>query len=67
MQRFLLRTKARIRDTLKPVGEAAVELLIRRLADPARPSQRVVINPILNLRETTGPAADPNAPAPGSG
>lgn len=35
------------------VGEAAVELLIQRLADPARPAQRVVVSPRLNVREST--------------
>lgn len=38
------------------VGEAAVELLIQRLADPARPAQRVVVTPRLNVRESTAPA-----------
>jgi DNA-binding LacI/PurR family transcriptional regulator len=38
------------------VGEAAVELLIQRLADPARPAQRVVVSPRLNVRESTAPA-----------
>ena len=40
------------------VGRAAVELLLRRLADPARPAQRVVVSPRLNIRESTAPAAN---------
>lgn len=38
------------------VGEAAVELLIHRLADPGRPAQRVVVSPRLNVRESTASA-----------
>lgn len=37
------------------VGEAAADLLIRRLADPDRPLRRVVLNPTLNVRESTAP------------
>jgi DNA-binding LacI/PurR family transcriptional regulator len=50
------------------VGEAAVELRIRRLADPSRPAQRVVVSPTLNVRETTAPVSSPpstsTAPSP---
>lgn len=38
------------------VGRAAVELLIRRIAEPDRPALRVVVSPSLNIRETTAPA-----------
>ena len=38
------------------VGQAAVELLIRRLADPARPAQRVMVSPRLTVRESTARA-----------
>ena len=35
------------------VGEAAVELLASRLADPDRPARRVVLNPCLRVRQST--------------
>lgn len=35
------------------VGRAAVELLAKRIADPARPSTRVVLSPRLVIREST--------------
>lgn len=35
------------------VGAAAVDLLARRLEDPTRPVQRVTLNPILNVRQST--------------
>ncbi|MFT3888753.1 MAG: substrate-binding domain-containing protein [Arachnia sp.] len=38
------------------VGEAAVELLIRRLSDPSHPAQRVVVSPSLIVRESTAAA-----------
>ena len=41
------------------VGSAAVELLIRRIADPSRPPHRVTISPSLNVRETTARANTP--------
>jgi DNA-binding LacI/PurR family transcriptional regulator len=37
------------------VGAAAVELLARRLDDPTRPVHRVVLNPTLNVRDSTAP------------
>lgn len=37
------------------VGEAAADLLIRRLGDPDRPARRVMLNPTLNVRESTAP------------
>ncbi len=37
------------------VGEAAADLLIRRLADPGRPTRRVILSPTLNVRESTAP------------
>lgn len=39
------------------VGEAAAELLIRRLADPVRPAQRVLVSPRLIVRESTAQVA----------
>lgn len=38
------------------VGQAAVDLLTQRLADPGRPAQRVVVSPRLTVRESTAPA-----------
>ncbi len=35
------------------VGEAAVALLMERIADPDRPVRRVILNPQLNVREST--------------
>ena len=35
------------------VGEAAADLLIKRMADPARPVSRILLNPTLNVREST--------------
>lgn len=37
------------------VGESAVDLLLRRIADPARPVHRVMLNPRLNVRGSTAP------------
>lgn len=38
------------------VGETAVSLLMDRIADPGRPVHRVVLNPQLNVRESTAVA-----------
>jgi DNA-binding LacI/PurR family transcriptional regulator len=37
------------------VGEAAADLLIKRMADAARPVSRILLNPTLNVRESTAP------------
>ncbi|WP_278235981.1 substrate-binding domain-containing protein [Isoptericola sp. AK164] len=37
------------------VGHAAVDLLVKRLADPSRPVHREAISPRLMVRESTGP------------
>ncbi|MEL7977997.1 substrate-binding domain-containing protein [Isoptericola sp. F-RaC21] len=37
------------------VGRAAVDLLVKRLADPGRPVHRTAISPRLVVRESTGP------------
>jgi len=34
---------------------AAVELLVARMADPARPAHRVLISPALHVRDSSGP------------
>ena len=39
----------------RAVGEAAVDLLAKRIADPTRPVSRVVLSPTLNVRESTAP------------
>ncbi len=38
------------------LGAQAVELLIRRIADPAAPHRRLLVTPPISLRGTTGPA-----------
>ena len=40
----------------RSVGRAAVDLLVKRLADPGRPVHRVVLSPQLIVRESTAPA-----------
>lgn len=37
------------------VGQAAVDLIVRRLDDPSRPVHRVVLSPRLNVRGSTAP------------
>ena len=37
------------------VGATAVDLLLRRVADPSRPVHRVTLNPSLNVRGSTAP------------
>ncbi len=37
------------------VGASAVDLLLRRIAEPARPVHRVTLNPSLNVRGSTAP------------
>ena len=37
------------------IGEAALDLLADRVADPARPTRRVVLSPCLNMRDSTAP------------
>ena len=43
-------------------GKLAAELLLARLADPARPPRSVVVQPGLVARASTAPAAEPAAP-----
>ncbi|WP_277212152.1 substrate-binding domain-containing protein [Isoptericola croceus] len=45
-----------VRPPRDAVGHAAVDLLVKRLADPARPVHRMAISPRLMVRESTGPA-----------
>lgn len=45
-----------VRPPRAAVGHAAVDLLVKRLADPARPVHRTAISPRLMVRESTGPA-----------
>ena len=37
------------------IGEAALDLLADRIADPARPTRRVILSPCLNVRDSTAP------------
>lgn len=38
------------------VGQAAVDLLTKRIAEPSRPAQKVIVSPRLHVRESTAPA-----------
>ncbi|WP_030436883.1 LacI family DNA-binding transcriptional regulator [Actinoplanes subtropicus] len=42
-----------VRPPLEAIGRAAVRLVADRLADPERPAHRVVINPSLQIRQST--------------
>lgn len=44
-----------VRPPRLSLGRAAVELIAARLADPDRPTHRVVISPSLRVRESSGP------------
>jgi DNA-binding LacI/PurR family transcriptional regulator len=44
-----------VRPPREALGAAAVDLLLRRLDDPARPVHRVTVNPALNVRASTAP------------
>ncbi len=44
-----------VRPPRDAVGHAAVDLLVKRLADPERPVHRMAISPRLVVRESTGP------------
>lgn len=44
---------AAVRPPRIALGEAAVELLLRRIDDPTRPIHRVTVNPRLNVRDST--------------
>lgn len=46
-----------VRPHRHALGRAAVELLTARLADPGRPTHRVLITPSLRVRESTAPPA----------
>ena len=49
------------------VGEAAIDLLVKRLADPSRPVHRVVVSPHLNVRGSTAPPRQrENSDTPGA-
>jgi len=45
------------------VGETAVDLLLRRINEPARPVHRVTLNPRLNVRGSTAPPRGGAAPS----
>ncbi|MEV6798395.1 substrate-binding domain-containing protein [Micromonospora rifamycinica] len=42
-----------VRPPRRSIGRAAVRLVADRLADPGRPTHRVVISPLLRIREST--------------
>ena len=44
------------------VGETAVELLLKRIADPSRPVHRVTLSPSLNVRGSTAPPRSDTLP-----
>ncbi|SEI11368.1 MULTISPECIES: substrate-binding domain-containing protein [unclassified Leifsonia] len=44
-----------VRPPREALGAAAVDLLLRRLEDPARPVHRVTVSPALNVRASTAP------------
>jgi DNA-binding LacI/PurR family transcriptional regulator len=48
-----------VRPHRHALGRAAVELLTARLADPGRPTHRVLITPSLRVRESTAPPRRP--------
>lgn len=52
-----------VRPHRHALGRAAVELLAARLADPARPTHRVLITPSLRVRESTAPPRPPRPPS----
>ena len=59
-----------VRPPREALGEAAVELVLARIADPARPARSLTITPSLVVRATSGPAPAPSVattpePAPG--
>ena len=45
-----------VRPAREAVGFAALGILTRRIADPDRPVHRIIVSPVLNIRESTGPA-----------
>ncbi|WP_444947783.1 substrate-binding domain-containing protein [Micromonospora ureilytica] len=44
-----------VRPPRRSIGRAAVRLVADRLADPGRPTHRIVISPSLRIRESTAP------------
>jgi DNA-binding LacI/PurR family transcriptional regulator len=44
-----------VRPPRRSIGRAAVRLVADRLADPGRPTHRVVISPSLRVRDSSGP------------
>jgi len=49
-----------VRPPRRSIGRAAVRLVADRLADPDRPTHRVVISPSLRIRESTAPPPAPS-------
>lgn len=48
-----------VRPPRRAVGRSAAELLLARVADPIRPTHRVMVTPTLHVRDSTGPARSP--------
>jgi DNA-binding LacI/PurR family transcriptional regulator len=46
-----------VRPPREAIGAAAVDLLLRRIEDPARPVHRVIVSPELNVRDSTAPVS----------
>ncbi|MCL1840275.1 MAG: substrate-binding domain-containing protein [Propionibacteriaceae bacterium] len=46
-----------VRPAREMLGQAAIDLLVARLADPGRPHHRMVISPELHVRESTAAVA----------
>jgi DNA-binding LacI/PurR family transcriptional regulator len=48
-----------VRPPRRSLGRAAIDLVAARLADPGRPTHRVIISPSLRVRESTAPPPAP--------
>ncbi|MDG4797094.1 substrate-binding domain-containing protein [Micromonospora sp. WMMD1082] len=53
-----------VRPPRRSIGRAAVRLVADRLADPERPTHRVVISPALRIRESTAAPRPSTPPSP---
>jgi DNA-binding LacI/PurR family transcriptional regulator len=52
LQRIALTT---VHQPARKIGEAAIDLLLQRIMQPNRPARRIIMEPILVERATTGP------------
>jgi DNA-binding LacI/PurR family transcriptional regulator len=57
-----------IEQPIYALGQAAARLLLKRIEDPTRPAQEVMLKPTLRIRQSCArhdqPAADPEQPSP---